>query len=68
MASSVKVNGPLMRELREKRGYDRPEFAPLVGLSANRIYKIEQVTHSTRPLTLRRIAAVLGVPPEDLAA
>lgn len=66
MTPSVKVNGPLIREMREQRGWERPEFAALIGRSADRIYKIEKLKQTTRPLTLRRIAAVLGVPPEDL--
>lgn len=66
MAPSVKVNGALIRKMREERGWEREEFGSLIGVSANRVYKIEKLTQSTRPLTLRRIAAVLGVPPQDL--
>ena len=67
MAPSVRVNGDLIRQMREKRGWERREFASLVGISADRVYKIEKLKQTTRPLTLRRIAAVLGVPPQDLA-
>ncbi|QIN79640.1 helix-turn-helix domain-containing protein [Rubrobacter marinus] len=65
--ASVKVNGGLIKKMREERGWERKEFAALVGVSADRIYKIEKLKQTTRPLTLRRIAAVLGVPPQDLA-
>ena len=68
MASSVKVNGQKIRQMREERGWERREFASLIGISADRVYKIEKLKQTTRPLTLRRIAAVLGVPPQDLAA
>ncbi len=68
MAPSVRVDGAKIRRLREERGYERKEFALLVGISANRVYKIEKASNQTRPLTLRRIAAVLGVPPQELAA
>ncbi len=67
MAPSVKIDGAKMRKLREERGYERKEFAALIGISANRVYKIEMASNQTRPLTLRRIAAVLGVPPQELA-
>lgn len=66
MAPSVRVDGAKIRRLREERGYERKEFALLVGISANRIYKIEKASHRTRPLTMRRIAAVLGVPTQEL--
>jgi transcriptional regulator with XRE-family HTH domain len=66
--SSIKVNGPRIRELREKKGWERPEFAALIGVSSNRVYKIERLEQVTRLITLRRIAAVLGVSPEELTA
>lgn len=66
MAPSVKVDGALIRKMREEHGWERKEFAALIGVSANRVYKIEMLTQSTRPLTLRRIAAVLGVRPQEL--
>jgi transcriptional regulator with XRE-family HTH domain len=68
VAPSVKVNGAKIRKLREERGYERKEFALLIGISANRVYKIEKASNQTRPLTLRRIAAVLGVSPQELVA
>ncbi len=68
MAPSVKVNGSFIRELREKQGWERKEFAALIGVSANRVYKIEVQAQTTRPLTLRRMAAVLGVSPQELAS
>lgn len=64
--SSKKVNGPLIRELREKRGWERSEFAALIGVSKNRVYKIEKLEQATRLITLRRIAAILGVEPGEL--
>lgn len=67
MASSVKVNGALIRQLRESQGMERKEFAELVGLSYQRMYEIEGYKQSTRPGTLRRIALALRVPPEHLA-
>ena len=66
MAPSVKVDGALIRKMREERGWERKEFAALIGVSPNRVYKIEKLTQSTRPLTLRRIAAVLSVQPQEL--
>lgn len=64
--SGIKVNGPHIREMREKRGWERSEFAALIGVSSNRVYKIEKFEQKTRLLTLRRIAAVLGITPEEL--
>lgn len=68
MAPTVKVDGAKIKKLREERMIERPEMGALVGVTGNRIYKIEKLTQSTRPLTLRRIAAVLGVSPKDLIA
>lgn len=64
--SSKKVNGPLIRELRENRGWERSEFATLIGVSSNRVYKIEKLEQVTRLITLKRIAAILGVQPSEL--
>lgn len=66
MPSSVEVDGAKIREMREQRGWERSEFATLIGVSANRVYKIEKLEQRTRLLTLRRIAAILGTAPEDL--
>lgn len=65
VAPSVRVNDELIRQIREKRGWERREFASLVGISADRVYKTEKLKQIARPLTLRRTVAVLGVPPQD---
>ena len=66
--SSIRVNGQLIREMREKKGWERKEFAALIGITPNRVYKIERLEQVTRLITLRRIAAVLAVKPEELTA
>lgn len=66
MASSVKVNGTLIRRLREQRGIERPELAQSVGITPHHMYVIEVRDQRTTPKTLRRIAAALSVLPERL--
>lgn len=66
MAASVKVNGSLIRSLREQRGIERSELASDVGVTPHRLYVIEVKEQRTRPSTLRKIAEVLGISPEHL--
>lgn len=67
MPSSVRVNGALIRELRERRGIERWELARLVGVGKEQVYIIEVRNQRTSPTTLRRIAAALGAQPEELS-
>ncbi len=66
MAPSVKVNGLVIRRLREQRGIERRELAQSVGVGSHRIYEIEVKDQRTTPTTLRRIAAALSVLPDQL--
>ena len=66
MPSSVKVDGALIRTLRERRGIERSELAQSVGVTYHHMYVIEVRGQRTKPTTLRRIAAALSVLPERL--
>lgn len=66
MAPSVRVNGQVIRRLREQRGIERRELALSVGVTPHRVYEIEVRDQRTTPTTLRRIAAALSVPPDRL--
>lgn len=68
MPPSIKVNGPLIRSLREQSGIERIEMARLAGVSYQTVYVLEKKREITSPSTLRKIAEVLGVRPEQLVA
>lgn len=69
MPRGVRVNGEKIREIRETRAtLDRKELAERIGLSYGGVYEIEVHRQTTQLVTLRKIAKVLRVKPEDLTA
>lgn len=70
MASSVKVDGQLIEQLRMTRAcLSREAAARTIGISTPALYYIERGRngrHRTRPETLGKIARVLNVEPESL--
>jgi DNA-binding XRE family transcriptional regulator len=68
VAASVNVDGTRIEHLRKTRaGLNRTEAAAALDISATALYMIERHPQRTRPQTLKRIAALLGERPEDLA-
>lgn len=66
---SVKVDGTKIRHIRERQALlQRKELAKKVGVTPAAIYEIEVHRQSTQLPTLRKIARVLKVKPEELFA
>ena len=55
-----------LRELRERRVMTQRELAVAASVRQGTIADIEAGKHKPRPTTIRRLAKVLGVQPEDL--
>lgn len=60
------VDGGKVRELREAKILERQELADLAGVSYTTIYKMEKHGHLPRFSTLRAVAKVLRVKPDEL--
>ena len=58
--------GKLISELRGKKGYSQEELAEMSRLSLRTIQRMESGEASPRGDTIRRIAAALSVPPDEL--
>lgn len=68
MAPSVRVDGRKIEHLRKTRAsLTRKQMATALGISEPALYYIERSTQRTSPQTLKRIAALFGVAPEDLS-
>jgi DNA-binding XRE family transcriptional regulator len=63
---AVSVNGEKVRELREAKLLERQELADLAGISYTTIYKMERHGHLPRLSTVRAVAKVLKVKPEEI--
>jgi transcriptional regulator with XRE-family HTH domain len=61
-----RVNGLLIRQLREQAVLTQGELADAAGVQRQSIQRIETGHQPPRPSTLRRIAKVLGVDPRSL--
>ena len=55
-----------LRELRRRRVLTLRELEVESGVSYNTIWRIENGYREARPSTIRKLAAALGVEPEDL--
>ncbi len=55
-----------LRELRRRRALTLQELGEKAGVSYNSVWRIEHGKHGARPSTLRRLAAALDVPVEEL--
>lgn len=60
------IDGPKLRQLREKQLMDQRELATIAGVSVSTIPPLELGYRRCRTSTLRSIAGVLGVAPEEL--
>ena len=55
-----------LRELRQRRALSLRELSALSGVNYNSIWRIEAGRTGAQPRTVRRLAAALGVQPEEL--
>jgi transcriptional regulator with XRE-family HTH domain len=62
----VEVNVAKLRELRQRRVLTLRELEEVSGVSYNTIWRLENGFTEARPSTIRRLAAALGVEPEEL--
>lgn len=60
------LQGEKVKELRERRAIERRELAALAGVGYTTIYKIETKDHKPRLSTVRTLAKILKVSPEEL--
>lgn len=64
---AISVDGDRIREFREAKLLERQELADLAGVSYTTIYKMEKRGHLPRLSTVRAVAKVLRVKPEEIA-
>lgn len=63
---AVSVDGERIKALREVRILERQELADLAGVSYTTIYKMERHGHLPRLSTVRAVAKVLKVKPDEI--
>jgi DNA-binding XRE family transcriptional regulator len=63
---AVSVDGEKVKQLREAKVLERQELADLAGVSYTTIYKMERHGHLPRLSTVRTVAKVLKVKPEEI--
>ncbi len=62
----VEVNVAKLKELRQRRVLTLHELGERSGVSYNTIWRLENAKTGAQPRTIRKLAAALGVEPEDL--
>lgn len=55
-----------LRQLRKKRALTLQELGEMADISYNSVWRLEHGKHGARPKTIRKLAAALGVPVEEL--
>ena len=65
-AGMAEVNAMKLRELRQRRVLTLQELEERSGVSYNTIWRLENSKTGAQPRTLRKLAAALGVKPEEL--
>ena len=60
--------GERIRAARLRAVWGQAELARAAGISVNALWQIEAGRKQPRPATIRKIAAVLGIPPLELVA
>jgi transcriptional regulator with XRE-family HTH domain len=64
--TSMEVDAVKLRELRERQALSLRELSALSGVNYNSIWRIEAGRTGAKPRTVRRLAAALGVKPDEL--
>ncbi|MDP9474597.1 MAG: helix-turn-helix domain-containing protein [Actinomycetota bacterium] len=62
----AEVNMAKLRELRQRRVLTLHELEERSGVSYNTIWRLENGKTGAQPRTIRKLAAALGVKPEEL--
>ena len=62
----AEVNVAKLRELRQRRVLTLHELEERSGVSYNTIWRLENRRTGAQPRTIRKLAAALGVEPEEL--
>jgi transcriptional regulator with XRE-family HTH domain len=62
----VEVNAMKLRELRQRRVLTLQELEKHSGVAYNTIWRLEKGRTGAQPRTIRKLAAALGVEPEEL--
>jgi HTH-type transcriptional regulator, competence development regulator len=62
----MRVDGERIRELRNEKVLTMEEVANLSGVSFNTLYRLEHNLTGARQSSIKKIARVLGVAPQDL--
>ena len=62
----VEVNVGKLKELRDRRVLTLHELGERSGVAYNTIWRLENGKTGAQPRTLRKLAAALGVEPEEL--
>jgi transcriptional regulator with XRE-family HTH domain len=62
----VEVNVQKLRELRQRRVLTLHELGERSGVAYNTIWRLENGRTGAQPRTIRKLAAALGVEPEEL--
>lgn len=62
----AEVNVAKLRELRQRRVLTLHELEEKSGVSYNTIWRLENGRTGAQPRTIRKLAAALGVEPEEL--
>jgi len=57
---------PTLREVRERRYLTQEELAAKAGITKSTVATIEKGTHRPRLRTVRQLAEVLGISPEEI--
>ena len=57
---------PSLRKIRQSRGLSQRELAKLAGVSSGTVFRLENALRGAYPLTVRKLAYALGVPPVEL--
>jgi transcriptional regulator with XRE-family HTH domain len=57
---------PYLKEMRQSRGLSQRELGELARVSSGTVYRVENGLRGAYPGTVKKLAAALGVAPEEL--
>ena len=60
------IHLPYLRELRRRKGLSQKELGEVARVSPGTVYRLENGLRGAYPGTVRKLATVLGVAPEEL--